>query len=140
MEHPGFRVKDLERSIGFYEKIGFKVLRKTDTPHVMMYLGSDILEITQGLDKDSQFTFHLALYTDDIDGEVKRLRKEGIEIGEIMSFTGERLKKTLAGVVEYADPVPDDPKLTGCMKPSENWKRAAFKDPDGVSIEIWQRN
>lgn len=141
LEHPGFKVSDLERSIEFYEKIGFKVLRKTTTPHAMMYLGTDILEITQGLkDKDTPFRFHLALHTDDIEGEVARLRGEGIEIGEIMRFTGKVLDKTLSGVVQYADPVPDDRKLTGCMQPSENWKRVAFKDPEGVSIEIWQRN
>ncbi|HHL41663.1 MAG TPA: VOC family protein, partial [Candidatus Bathyarchaeota archaeon] len=45
LEHPGILVSDLERSIKFYEKIGFKILRKTNRPHAMMYLGDAILEI-----------------------------------------------------------------------------------------------
>ncbi len=140
LEHPGFLVTDLERSIKFYEKIGFKVLRKTSRPHAMMCLGDSIIELTQGLEKSENYPFHLAFYTDNIEKEVKRLRAEGIEIGDIMTFTGETLEGLLAGVVEYADPVPVNPKLFGCMQPSGNWKRVAFKDPDGIHLEMWQRS
>lgn len=140
IEHPGILVSDLERSIEFYEKLGFRVLRKTSRPHVMMYLGGDIIEITPGLKQTQAFPFHLSLHTDNMEKEVARLRTLGIEIGEIMSFIGKTLEDLLEGVVEYADPVPDDPKLLGCMKPSEKWKRVSFKDPDGISIELWQRN
>ena len=141
IEHPGIKVHDLERSIEFYKKIGFRVLRKTSNPHVMMYLGDDILEITPGLDDSTEsFPFHLSLHTDDIEEEVAYLQKQGIEIGEIMTFSGKTLENLVAGVVEQADPVPENPKLLGCMTPSENWKRVAFKDPDGISIELWQRN
>jgi catechol 2,3-dioxygenase-like lactoylglutathione lyase family enzyme len=140
LEHPGILVSDLEKSIAFYEKIGFKVLRKTSRPHVMMYLGDNILEMTPGLKKDESYPFHLAFYTDKIEEEVARLREEGIEIGEIMSFTGETLQGLLSGVVEYADPEPSNPKLAVCMKPSEKWKRVAFKDPDGIHLELWQRS
>ena len=141
IEHPGIKVRDLERSIKFYKKIGFKVLRKTSNPHVMMYLGNDILEITPGLDdSNTSFPFHLSLHTAEIEEEVTRLRSLGIEIGSIMTFSGKMLEDTVAGVVEQADPVPDNPKLLGCMTPTEKWKRVSFKDPDGISIELWQRN
>ena len=139
-EHPGFQVSDLERSIEFYEKIGFKVLRKTSTPHAMMYLGDSIIEITQAsLDPNQPYSFHLALHTDNMKEDVEMLRENGIEISEIQTFTGEMLQKVLNGVVEYADPKPISPKLYGCMQPSEKWKRVAFKDPDGIHIEMWQR-
>ena len=141
IEHPGFLVRDLERSIEFYKKLGFKVLRKTDRPHVMMYLGDDILEITPGLDESpSKFSFHLSLHTDDMEKEAARLRSLGIRTGEIMTFSGKALHDLLIGVVEYAEESPENPKLLGCMTPSENWKRISFKDPDGISIEVWQRN
>ena len=140
LEHPGILVSDLERSIKFYEKIGFKILRKTNRPHAMMYLGDAILEIMPGLDPEQSYPFHLAFYTDNIEKEVKRLHKLGIETSETMTFKGEALVKLLDGVVEYADPNPNNPKLSGCMQPSENWKRAAFKDPDGIHLELWQRN
>ncbi|MCW4011644.1 MAG: VOC family protein [Candidatus Bathyarchaeota archaeon] len=140
LEHPGILVSDLEKSIKFYEKIGFKILRKTSRPHAMMYLGDAILEIMPGLQPEQSYPFHLALYTDDIEGEVKRLHLLGIETSDIMTFKGETLEKLLDGVVECADPVPENPKLSGCMKPSERWKRVAFKDPDGIHIELWQRN
>ena len=139
LEHPGFLVTDLERSIEFYEKIGFKVLRKTSRPHAMMCLGDSIIELTPGLEKSEHYPFHLAFYTDNMEEEVKRLRAEGIETGEIMKFTGETLEGLIAGVVEYADPEPENPKLYGCMKPSGHWKRVAFKDPDGIHLEMWQR-
>lgn len=140
LEHPGILVSDLERSIEFYEKIGLKILRKTNRPHAMMYLGDAILEIMPGLDPEQSYPFHLAFYTDNIEKEVRRLHKLGIETSEIMTFTGETLENLIDGVVEYAKTVPDDPKLSGCMKPSENWKRVAFKDPDGIHLELWQRN
>lgn len=139
LEHPGFLVSDLDRSIGFYEKIGFRVLRKTNRPHVMMYLGDDVIELTPGLERAQSYPFHLAFYTDNIEGEVERLRGEGIETGEIMRFTGESLEELIHGVVEYADPVPEDPNLVGCMNPSDRWRRVAFRDPDGIHLEMWQR-
>jgi lactoylglutathione lyase len=140
LEHPGILITDLERSIEFYEKIGFKILRKTNRPHAMMYLGDAILEIMPGLNPEQSYPFHLAFYTDNIEEETKRLQALGIETSGIMTFTGEVLENLLNGVFEYADPIQDNPKLSGCMKPSENWKRIAFKDPDGIHLELWQRN
>jgi catechol 2,3-dioxygenase-like lactoylglutathione lyase family enzyme len=145
LEHPGIYVSNLEKSIEFYQKLGFKILRKTTRPHAMMYLGTDIIEIIPDLDKMKKdgfsppIPFHLGFYTDDIEEVVASLREQGIEVGEIASYSDSALKAALDDIVEYADPVPDDSKLFGCMKPSDKWKRVAFKDPDGVSIEIWQR-
>jgi catechol 2,3-dioxygenase-like lactoylglutathione lyase family enzyme len=140
IEHPGILVSDLEGSIEFYKKIGFKVLRKTSRSHVMMYLGNDILEITPGLKESTPFPFHLSLHTDNIEEDVARLQKLGIEIDDVMTFSGKMLDDLFTGVVEYAELIPDNPKLLGCMTPSEKWKRVLFKDPDGISIELWQRN
>ena len=72
IEHTCISVNDLERSIEFYKKIGFKILRKTTRPHAMMYLGNDILEIIPRLEEDRRngfsppFPFHIAFYTDNL--------------------------------------------------------------------------
>ena len=52
IEHTKISVSDLDRSIEFYKKLGFKNLRKTTRPNVMMHLGNDIIEIIPGLDED----------------------------------------------------------------------------------------
>jgi len=145
IEHPAIYVSNLEQSIEFYMKLGFNILRKTKRPHAMMYLGNDIIEIIPGLDKMKEdgfsppYPFHLGFYTDDIEKDVAELRRKGIEVGDITSFSGSSLDSALAGIVEYADPYPEDSKLFGCMKPSDKWRRVGFKDPDGINIEIWQR-
>jgi len=145
LEHPCIYVSDLEKSIEFYKKLGFKILRKTNRPHAMMYLGTDIIEIIPELDKIQKdgfsppYPFHLGFYTDDIGAVVASLREQGIEAGDIVSYSDSALEDALAGIIKYADPVPEDSKLLGCMKPSKKWRRVGFKDPDGINIEIWQR-
>ena len=64
IEHTGFTATDLETSIQFYQKLGFKTLRKTNIPHAMLYLEDTVIEITQG---QKPTGFHLALTTDNIE-------------------------------------------------------------------------
>jgi catechol 2,3-dioxygenase-like lactoylglutathione lyase family enzyme len=145
IEHPGIYVSDLEKSIEFYQKLGFQTLRKTTRPHAMMYLGNDILEIMPRLEEVEKegfsppFPYHIAFYTDDIEEDLANLHEQGIETGEVFWVTGSALENTREGIVEYADPSPVDPKLFGCMMPSNKWKVVRFKDPDGINLEIWQR-
>ena len=47
--------------------------------------------------------------------------------------------KFLTETTEYAEQAPEDPKLVGCMTPSEKWKGVRLNDPDGIVLEIWQR-
>jgi len=149
IEHIAIYVSDLERSIDFYTKFGLKILRKTAMPHAMMYLGNDILEIIPRLAEEKKegfsppFPYHIAFYTDDIEEDIKRLRELGIEIGPVTTTSRSQLAGSHARILKHAEPEPDDPKLLGCMIPSENenrpWRRVRFKDPDGIILEIWQR-
>lgn len=149
IEHAAIYVSDLERSIDFYTKLGFKILRKTTLPHAMLYFQDDILEIIPRLEENKKegfsppFPYHLAFYTDDIEEDGRRLREQGIEIAPIIMTSRSQLQSSRARIIEHVKPDPDNPKLLGCMIPSENddqpWKRVMFKDPDGISLEIWQR-
>ena len=148
IEHPAIYVSDLERSIDFYQKLGFKILRKTSTPHAMMYLSNDILEIIPRLEEKEEgfsppFPYHIGFYTDNLDEDVRRLKELGINTGPITSTSCTQLAKSSARVVEHAEPEPTDLKLLGCMIPSEDenrpWRRVRFLDPDGITLEIWQR-
>ena len=82
IEHTGFTVTDLETSIKFYKKLGFKTLRKTTIPHAMLYLNDTIIEITQGTKPQG---FHIALTTPDIETYVAELKKQGIETTPIQN-------------------------------------------------------
>ena len=149
IEHPAIYVSDLERSIIFYKKLGFKILRKTAIPHVMMYLDNDILEIIPRLEEDIKtgfsppFPYHLGFYTDNLEEDVKRLSMLGIDTGPIITTSRLQLAGSRARILEHLKPEPTDPKLLGCMIPSEDenrpWQRVRFNDPDGIILEIWQR-
>lgn len=149
IEHPCIYVSDLERSIEFYKKLGFKILRKTTRPHAMMYLGNDILEIIPALEENKKqgfsppFPYHLGFYTDNLEEDVRRLNEQGIETEPITTISRSQLASSSARIIEHAEPEPSDPKLLGCMIPSEDetqpWRRVRFNDPDGITLEIWQR-
>ncbi len=135
-EHTGFTVTDLDASVAFYTRLGFKLLRKTNTPHALMYLGDAVIELTQGPPPQG---FHLALSTDHIEADVALLRMNGIETTQIQDNQTPLIRDMKNKITEYANPAPTDPKLYDCMMPNMGWKRASLKDPDGIHIEIWQR-
>ncbi|MFH1179056.1 MAG: VOC family protein [Candidatus Bathyarchaeota archaeon] len=135
-EHIGFTVTDLDTSVAFYTRLGFRLLRKTNMPHALMYLGDAVIELTQGPPSQG---FHLALSTDNIVTDVALLQENGIETTQIQDNQTPLIKEKKQKITEYADPTPTDPKLYDCMMPNTGWKRATLKDPDGVHIEIWQR-
>jgi len=136
IEHTGFTVTDLETSIQFYKKVGFKTLRKTNIPHAMLYLENTIIELTQGTKPQG---FHIALTTPNIETYTQELRNKGIETTPIQDKTTPLIRDMKQKITEYADPTPQTQELIDCMIPNTNWKRTTLKDPDDIHIEIWQR-
>src|SRR5205807_1706807 len=47
LEHVAIAVSDLDRSIGFYETLGFRLLRRTRT-NAFLYLEDNLIELIHG--------------------------------------------------------------------------------------------
>ena len=87
--HTCYRIGDIERSVGFYEKLGFDERRRMnigeEAINVFMGLpGEDpVLELTynHGVDSYELGTGynHIALTVDDLDGTLENLSGKGIE-------------------------------------------------------------
>jgi lactoylglutathione lyase len=88
--HTCYRVLDLERSVGFYEKLGFEELRRLpigdDATNVFMGLAGDgpRLELTFNHGRTEPYEIgtgygHIAITTGDLDATLERLAAEGIE-------------------------------------------------------------
>ena len=87
--HTCYRIGDIDRSVAFYEKLGFEERRRSpigdEAINVFMGLPgeSDVLELTynHGVDSYDLGTGynHIALLVDDLDGTLDRLSGQGIE-------------------------------------------------------------
>ena len=119
--HTCYRITDIDRSVGFYEKLGFEELRR-------MPIGDEATNVFMGLPGDGarlELTFnhgqtepyeigsgygHIAITADDLDGTLERLAELGIE--------------------------PEKPPYTV----SEGGSRICFvRDPDDYRIELIER-
>lgn len=119
--HTRIRVKDLEKSISFYEKLGYTLAKKKDSPQGNMLAfmeleGNDVfLELTWSADYTAscpEDLMHTALGVDDISEYCDKVEKQGIGIWP----SGWREK--------FAN--------------GEN-KMAFVTDPDGYEVEILER-
>ena len=81
---------DIDRSIDFYEKLGFEELRRVpirdEATNVFMGLPGDgaRLELTHNHDRDEPYDVgsgygHIAISADDLDATLERLAADGIE-------------------------------------------------------------
>jgi lactoylglutathione lyase len=87
--HTCYRVLDLDRSVAFYEKLGFEELRRMpirdEATNVFMGLPGDgaRLELTHNHDVTEPYEIgtgygHIAITADDLDATLERLAAEGI--------------------------------------------------------------
>jgi lactoylglutathione lyase len=116
--HTCYRVLDLERSVPFYEALGFEEMRRMpigdDATNVFMGLPGDgaRLELTHNHGRSEPYDVgsgygHVAVAVDDLDGTLERLAERGID--------------------------PERPPYTV----SEGGHRLCFvRDPDGYRIEL----
>ncbi len=119
--HTCYRIGDIDRSVGFYEALGFEeVGRKPirdEAINVFMGLPGDgaRLELTynhgvEGYELGTGYN-HIAMTVDDLDGTLDRLSEQGIE--------------------------PEKPPY----RVSEGGSRLCFvRDPDGYRVEIIERS
>ncbi len=85
LNHLGFRVDDLEKAIGVYQKLGFSVetkFGKGDWAHAaMMRKGQDGIELFQFKNPEDvlskKISNHTAFTTDDIEADVKLFLDNG---------------------------------------------------------------
>jgi lactoylglutathione lyase len=119
--HTCYRVLDPDRSVAFYEKLGFEEMRRIpigdDATNVFMGLPGDgaRLELTHNHDVHEPYDHgtgygHIAIAIDDLDGALEQLASQGIE--------------------------PEKPPYTV----REGGSRLCFvRDPDGYRIELIEK-
>ena len=122
--HTCYRILDIDRSVTFYEALGFEEMRRApirdEAVNVFMGLPEDgpepRLELTNNFGVTEPYEIgtgygHIAITTDDLDGTLARLADQGIE--------------------------PERPPYTI----REGGNRLCFvRDPDGYRIEIIERH
>jgi lactoylglutathione lyase len=88
--HTCYRILEIDRSVGFYEKLGFEELRRLpigdEAVNVFMGLPGDgaRLELTWNKDRSEPYDIgtgygHIALTVDDLDATLEQLSADGIE-------------------------------------------------------------
>ncbi len=88
--HTCYRIEEIDRSVSFYEKLGFEERRRLpirdEAINVFMGLpgDGDRLELTWNKDQDGPYEIgtgygHIALTVDDLDGTLEQLASVGIE-------------------------------------------------------------
>lgn len=119
--HTCYRITDIDRSVGFYEKLGFEESSRTpigdEATNVFMGLPGDgaRLELTYNHGQDEPYDVgtgygHIALRVDDLDGVLEGLDRQGI--------------------------TPEKPPYTV----SEGGSRLCFvRDPDDYRIELIEK-
>jgi len=116
IDHVAIHVKDLDRSVVFYERhFGFKkYFQHAATGGLQiayLKLGDTVLELTHKTD-GAMLGFHFCLETDNFDETVAKLQQDGVQLIRA-------------------------PHGTAAREPRENgWRRVVFGGPDGEQIEL----
>ena len=117
IDHVALHVSDLARSVAFYERhFGFETysrdhVARADLDIAYLRMGDTVLELTGHAD-DKMAGFHFCLETDDFDGAVAALQKNGVAVA--------------------TPPHPTTPRAPR----EKGWRRVVFYGPDRELIEI----
>ncbi len=118
IDHIAFTVKDREKSIRFYERLGFRQYFEHDVPApeiekiVYLELGGTVLELVHMPHGSCGAVYHFCLASDDFDADVARLNAAGASV--------------------RTAPHPTTPRKPG----EEGWRRVVFTGPDGEAVEF----
>ena len=120
IDHMALHVRDLDRSIDFYERhFGFKKYFQHEARGGLqiayLRLGDGVLELTHR-SEGSMVGFHFCLETDNFDQAVLELQKNGVEMAQAPHNTAAREAR------------------------EEGWRRVVFLGPDGEPIELRGEN
>jgi lactoylglutathione lyase len=127
--HTCIRVRDIDRSTAFYERLGFEHrgwLNFESAYNVYMGLPNDgdALELTVNVGREEPYDLgegynHMALVVDDLDGLLAQLREDGIEPEKPPYAPGGRTEYRICFVadpdgyrielIDKAFPTPQDP-------------------------------
>jgi lactoylglutathione lyase len=127
--HTCVRVKDIDRSIAFYGRLGFEhrgQLNFESAYNVYLGLpnGGDVLELTVNVGREEPYDLgegynHMALVVDDLDGLLAELSEAGIEPEKAPYAPGGRTEYRICFVadpdgyrielIDKAFPTPQDP-------------------------------
>jgi len=119
IDHIAITVKDIVKSINFYEKyFGFKKYYENDVPVptiekiAYLKLGETILELVHMPSGSTNKGYHFCLESDNFDDDYNRLKNAGISIDT-------------------------EPHPTAAREPEEEgWRRVVFIGPDEELIEF----
>lgn len=115
LDHVGIYVRDLERTLAFYEEVfGFPEHQRFGSGEsriVVLDMGGGLLELIQrpgapGRPPEGRWS-HVAIQVDDFDGKVAKVESRGLEVRKVTMADGSRI--------------------------------AFFSDPDGHTFEIMEK-
>ncbi len=117
--HVAITVKDMNRALDFYTKLGFSIIRKGENPtRKIAIIGNGLAQLEllalkkENANEDDEIGItHIAFHVDDMESAIEGLKKRGVE------FTDEMTKHmTQTGKISVIN----------------------FRDPDGTPLQLIQ--
>ncbi len=109
--HVAITVKDMDRAIDFYTKLGFSVIRKSNNPTTnVVFVGNGLTQLelwalkkenakeVPPLKEDEIGIKHIAFQVDDLEGAIEGFKKKGVE------FTSEIETRGKVSFIFFRDP------------------------------------
>lgn len=96
-DHFQFIVKDMDRSVEYFKKMGFTLVRQTEhhdsSAEFQIGPGGPIMEIHASETNENPGHDHFAVLVDDLEAAIKELREKGIEVEgpRVVKATGRTL-------------------------------------------------